>query len=47
MLDPDDSPMSDKEKAQYLIDALAQLRDTLDEAIAFIDDTHITVDPKG
>jgi hypothetical protein len=47
MLDPDNSPMSDKEKIQYLMDALAQLRDSLDESIAFIDDTHIEIDPKG
>jgi len=43
----DKFPLSLEEKVQILLDSLKDLRDTLDEAIGFIDDSMIDADERG
>ena len=40
-------PMTDKEKVDFLLSSFEELRSTLDEAIAFIDDSMIQADERG
>jgi predicted AAA+ superfamily ATPase len=42
-----DCPESPEEKLQRLLEGLEELRTTLDEAIAFIDDMAIEADDRG
>lgn len=39
--------MTDKEKIEFLLASLEDLRSTLDEAISFLDDTAIQIDERG
>ena len=43
----DKFPLSLEEKVQILLDSLKDLRNTLDEAIGFIDDSMIEADERG
>jgi hypothetical protein len=40
-------PLSKEEKIEILLESLESLRSTLDEAIAFIDDSMIEADDRG
>ena len=39
--------MTPQEKIEFLLASLEELRSTLDEAIAFIDDSAIQIDERG
>jgi hypothetical protein len=43
----ENSPLTPEEKVEILLDSLRDLRDTLDEAISFIDDSMIEADERG
>jgi|APCry1669189070_1035195.scaffolds.fasta_scaffold00038_7 hypothetical protein len=43
----DQTKMTDKEKIEFLLASLEDLRSTLDEAISFLDDTAIQIDERG
>ena len=40
-------PLTPEENVSILLDSLKELRDTLDEAISFIDDSMIEADERG
>jgi hypothetical protein len=41
------TPMTAQEKVDFLLSSFEELRSTLDEAIAFIDDSMIQADERG
>jgi hypothetical protein len=43
----DKTPLTLEEKVEILLDSLHDLRNTLDEAISFIDDSMIEADERG
>jgi hypothetical protein len=40
-------PLTPEEKVEILLESFKQLRETLDEAISFIDDSMIEADERG